>query len=434
MENTSPQVIVQPTPTPPAKPRFKFSKRTLAIIFVAIIAIVVPLTISLVSHQQDNRQRASAADCQQLTLTFAQMKATGVCNYQGSSQCVFIQKQIDQSCSGVAILTPKPTSSAVSESSQGNNNVICAEVITYARNNTTHTCQQFPTSCLPSGWTSDPTCNPTVSIAPSGTTSTTPTPTCTPYPTGCIVNGQNVCAFFAAPRGGWCPRPTTTSQTFDCFHRISGTQNDVCPSGQSCVSSGPDNVNSVSGTGTYYPGVCVPTTACPQLAKLCPDGSSVSPSGPNCTMPACPGTPSATPSATKTPTPTVAINQCSVLTQYYKTVLGTQICTYNQAFCNQIKTQLQAANCPVPSITPIANASVTPGSTCALKSKGDANCDGKVNIIDFNSWRDNYLLGSNPTATPPSSFLVADFNGDGAVNILDFNIWRDGFLSTTVPH
>jgi hypothetical protein len=28
--------------------------------------------------------------------------------------------------------------------------------------------------------------------------------------------------------------------------------------------------------------------ACPMIAKLCPDGSSVSPQGPKCIMPACP--------------------------------------------------------------------------------------------------------------------------------------------------
>lgn len=32
-----------------------------------------------------------------------------------------------------------------------------------------------------------------------------------------------------------------------------------------------------------------PPHACPMIAKLCPDGSSVSPTGPNCEMPACPG-------------------------------------------------------------------------------------------------------------------------------------------------
>ncbi|HVT00966.1 MAG TPA: dockerin type I repeat-containing protein [Patescibacteria group bacterium] len=391
MENTTPPIAIPPPPITPSKPKLKFSKRTLAIIFIAIIAIAVPLTLSLISHQQDNRQNASAADCQQLTLTFAQMKASGVCNYQGSTQCTFIQNQITQTCGQYASLTPSPTSTQVAETQSNNNDVVCAEVITYGRNNTTHICQQFPTSCLPTGYVNDPTCNPGASITPNGTI--TPTPTCTPYPPNCIVNGHNVCSFFAAPKGGWCPITTPTG-------------------GQ---------------------------IACPQLAKVCPDGSTVSPTGPNCTMPACPGEPSSTPKPTPTGsvTPTqIVFNQCSALTNYYKTVLGMQICSYNQNFCNQIKTQLQTANCPIPSITPIANASITPTSTqsCALKSKGDANCDGKVNILDFNSWRDNYLLGSNPNATPPPSFLVADFNGDGGVNILDFNIWRDGFLNTTVPH
>lgn len=32
-----------------------------------------------------------------------------------------------------------------------------------------------------------------------------------------------------------------------------------------------------------------PTHPCPMIAKLCPDGSSVSPTGPNCEFPACPG-------------------------------------------------------------------------------------------------------------------------------------------------
>jgi hypothetical protein len=32
-----------------------------------------------------------------------------------------------------------------------------------------------------------------------------------------------------------------------------------------------------------------PAVACPMLAKLCPDGSSVSPQGPNCEFPPCPG-------------------------------------------------------------------------------------------------------------------------------------------------
>jgi hypothetical protein len=32
-----------------------------------------------------------------------------------------------------------------------------------------------------------------------------------------------------------------------------------------------------------------PAVACPMIAKLCPDGTSVSPQGPNCEFPPCPG-------------------------------------------------------------------------------------------------------------------------------------------------
>lgn len=45
---------------------------------------------------------------------------------------------------------------------------------------------------------------------------------------------------------------------------------------------------------------------------------------------------------------------------------------------------------------------------------GDANKDGKVDIIDFNLLMVNW--GNNPTN------LAADLNGDGKVDIFDFNI------------
>jgi len=37
-----------------------------------------------------------------------------------------------------------------------------------------------------------------------------------------------------------------------------------------------------------------PHIACPMIAKLCPDGSAVSPTGPNCEIPACPAAKSGT--------------------------------------------------------------------------------------------------------------------------------------------
>lgn len=77
---------------------------------------------------------------------------------------------------------------------------------------------------------------------------------------------------------------------------------------------------------------------------------------------------------------------------------------------------------PTPTSTPTGGITPTPtpgGLTptpvsCDL-SHGDANCDGKIDLIDFNLWRQQF------TTTVISS---ADFNSDGKVDLVDFNIWR----------
>jgi hypothetical protein len=60
------------------------------------------------------------------------------------------------------------------------------------------------------------------------------------------------------------------------------------------------------------------------------------------------------------------------------------------------------------------------GSTCALKSEGDANCDGKINLADFEAWRSEFYNGTGSTA---------DFNADSHVTLADFEIWRTGFYA-----
>lgn len=57
--------------------------------------------------------------------------------------------------------------------------------------------------------------------------------------------------------------------------------------------------------------------------------------------------------------------------------------------------------------------------TCTLHSKGDANCDGVVNDIDYTIWK---RLVQNPSGTTDG--FSADFNSDQAVTIVDFEIWR----------
>ena len=57
---------------------------------------------------------------------------------------------------------------------------------------------------------------------------------------------------------------------------------------------------------------------------------------------------------------------------------------------------------------------------CARKGEGDANCDGLINILDFEIWRREFL-GIDSTTK-------ADFDSSGGITILDFEIWRRGFL------
>jgi hypothetical protein len=58
---------------------------------------------------------------------------------------------------------------------------------------------------------------------------------------------------------------------------------------------------------------------------------------------------------------------------------------------------------------------------------GDANLDGKTNVLDFNEWNANKF-------TSPTTWQLGDFDGDGKTNVLDFNEWNaNKFTSVTAP-
>jgi len=74
---------------------------------------------------------------------------------------------------------------------------------------------------------------------------------------------------------------------------------------------------------------------------------------------------------------------------------------------------------PTPSPTPITGGGVTTPSTptsplSAAAQKVDANKDGKIDVLDFNTLMVNW--GSASVGN------VADFNGDGKVDVFDFNL------------
>lgn len=64
-------------------------------------------------------------------------------------------------------------------------------------------------------------------------------------------------------------------------------------------------------------------------------------------------------------------------------------------------------------------------ATCDTKITGDANCDGKTSLVDFEIWRKEFLT--------ELVSAESDFNADEAVNLSDFEIWRTGWVGDATP-
>ena len=62
----------------------------------------------------------------------------------------------------------------------------------------------------------------------------------------------------------------------------------------------------------------------------------------------------------------------------------------------------------------------TPPATCLNKSRGDCNCDGIIDITDFEPWRQEF--------TREIRSLKCDYNRDNKSSIIDFNIWRVNYF------
>lgn len=83
------------------------------------------------------------------------------------------------------------------------------------------------------------------------------------------------------------------------------------------------------------------------------------------------------------------------------------------------------AYCPIKVIDPICvlNTPIpTPKNMCALHPQGDANCDNVVNGADFEVYK-IFMIGKGYIDAKYS----ADFNTDGKVNMIDYEIWRNTF-------
>ena len=71
---------------------------------------------------------------------------------------------------------------------------------------------------------------------------------------------------------------------------------------------------------------------------------------------------------------------------------------------------------PNPSITPNLSVTPNPSGTSTPTLAGDANGDGKVDLVDFAIWKSEFLKKVNTK--------TADFNNDKKVNKDDFKIWK----------
>lgn len=71
----------------------------------------------------------------------------------------------------------------------------------------------------------------------------------------------------------------------------------------------------------------------------------------------------------------------------------------------------------IPSLVPSQVPTQTPTQVSVL---GDANRDGKVDLVDFSIWKSEYLGGMK---------IKCDFNKDGSVNLVDFGIWKKEYLN-----
>lgn len=81
--------------------------------------------------------------------------------------------------------------------------------------------------------------------------------------------------------------------------------------------------------------------------------------------------------------------------------------------------------CDVPPGVKFCTVTIPPGN-CSLHPLGDADCDGRVSLVDMEIFRREFNY--------PGSGHQSDFNGDGKVSLIDFEILRRNFgLRFPVP-
>jgi myo-inositol-hexaphosphate 3-phosphohydrolase len=83
---------------------------------------------------------------------------------------------------------------------------------------------------------------------------------------------------------------------------------------------------------------------------------------------------------------------------------------------------------PTTTTTPNPSTTVgpTPNTSCASHVKGDADCDGDIELVDFSAFRDEFLAFRSGTLN--IAMATANFNKDSSIDIGDFSLFRTGYL------
>lgn len=76
-----------------------------------------------------------------------------------------------------------------------------------------------------------------------------------------------------------------------------------------------------------------------------------------------------------------------------------------------------------------ATSKCTQCSDATAKGKGDANCSGSVDLMDYSIWRDEFNVAKCGTDPSTRNNWKADFNCDGLVTMADYEIWKNNYIT-----
>lgn len=88
---------------------------------------------------------------------------------------------------------------------------------------------------------------------------------------------------------------------------------------------------------------------------------------------------------------------------------------------------------PEPTNTPVPTNTPTPiCQTCSsglAKSKGNADCNSKIDLIDFAWWLDVFKAGGSEDQKAAVDFDCSESDNEHIINLGDFSVWLDSYIS-----